>query len=140
MSEHIPCLRPEECPAHQPVLDALRRSADAITHGAGIASDLKGSIEALHGDVRAVKSLLMVDQTTGKLGVLPRLDRLETQFDDHIKETARIKDFRLSATLQLVMLILAPIVSMIVGGILVLMSLAHWSAPLAAATAKVVAP
>jgi len=136
MSDLIPCQRPEDCPSHQAVLDALRRSFDATSHQAGITADLKTDIAALHVDVKAVKALLLVNQDTGRIGVLPRLDRLEIQFDDHLAETTKNRDFKLSATMQLVLLILAPVVSAIVAGILAMISYAHWLAPLATKTVQ----
>ena len=138
MSDLIPC-RPEDCPSHQAVIDALRRSFEATSHQAGITADLKADIAALHLDVKAVKALLLVNQDTGRIGVLPRLDRLEVQFDDHVSEAAKSRDFKLSATMQLVMLILAPVVSTIIGALLLLVAYAHWLAP-AADAAKIVAP
>jgi hypothetical protein len=124
----IPC-RPEDCPSHQAVLDALRRSFEATSHQAGVTADLKTDIAALHTDVRSVKALLLVNQDTGKAGVLPRLERLEMQFDDHVSEATKRRDFRLSATLQLVLLILAPVVSTIIGALVLLVAYTHWLAP-----------
>lgn len=135
--QRIPCLRPEECPAHQPVLDALHRCADAIASEAKTVAALEAPIKELHSDVKSVKALLMVDEGTGKMGVLPRLDLLEREFAAHVADSTKSKDFKLSATLQLVMLILAPVVSTIIGVILYMVAYTHWIAP---AAVKAVAP
>jgi len=94
-------LRPEHCPAHEPLQQAVIEARDA-------------SRDVLI-EVKKLKALLFVDENTGRIGLLPQMDTIRFKVDDHLADHMKKKDFALSAWLQIVLLVLAPIISYISG-------------------------